>query len=75
VKTAAQTATVFDQDHYLRLIEARGAGRMAFGGFFPGGSTWALMRSPDSELALADLEASGLWKPGSLTARPLLHVL
>jgi Uncharacterized protein conserved in bacteria len=57
------------------LVEARGAGRMAFGGFFPGGSTWALMRSPDAELALADLEASGLWKPGSLTARPLLHVL
>jgi len=57
------------------LVEARGAGRMAFGGFFPGGSTWALMRSPDPELALADLEASGLWKPGSLTARPLLHVL
>jgi hypothetical protein len=48
---------------------------MAFGGFFPGGTTWALMRSPDADIALADLEASGLWKPGSLTARPLLHVL
>jgi len=57
------------------LIEARGAGRLAFGGFFPGGATWALMRSPDGDKALAELEESGLWKPGSLTARPLLHVL
>jgi hypothetical protein len=57
------------------LIEARGAGRLAFGGFFPGGATWALMRSSDAEAARAALEQSGLWKPGSLTARPLLHVL
>jgi hypothetical protein len=57
------------------LIEARGAGRMAFGGFFPSGATWALMRSPDADTAVADLEGSGLWKPGSLTTRPLLHVL
>ena len=57
------------------LIEARGAGRMAFGGFFPGGTTWALMRSPDGEAAVVELEESGLWKPGSLTARALLHVL
>ena len=57
------------------LIEARGGGRMAFGGFFPGGATWALMRSPEAEGAMAELDASGLWKPGSLRARPLLHVL
>jgi uncharacterized protein len=57
------------------LIEARGGGRMAFGGFFPGGATWALMRSPEAGLAMAELDASGLWKPGTLTARPLLHVL
>lgn len=57
------------------LIEARGAGRMAFGGLFPGGATWALMRVPDAEAAVAELEQSGLWKSGSLTARPLLHVL
>ena len=57
------------------LIEARGAGRMAFGGFFPGGTTWALMRSPDAEAARAEITESGLWKPGSLTTRPLLHVL
>jgi len=57
------------------LIEARGAGRMAFGGFFPAGTTWALMRTPDPGAALAEITESGLWKPGSLTTRPLLHVL
>jgi uncharacterized protein YciI len=57
------------------LIEARGAGRMVFGGFFPGGETWALMRLPDPGAALAEITESGLWKPGSLTTRPLLHVL
>jgi uncharacterized protein YciI len=57
------------------LIEARGGGRMAFGGFFPGGRTWALMRAPDAGRALAEIAESGFWKPGSLTARPLLHVL
>ena len=57
------------------LIEARGAGRMAFGGFFPAGTTWALMRTPDPGAALAEITDSGLWKPGSLTTRPLLHVL
>jgi len=57
------------------LIEARGAGRMRFGGFFPGGKTWALMRSADIGAALAEITESGLWKPGSLTTRPLVHVL
>ena len=57
------------------LIEARGGGRMAFGGFFPGGTTWALMRAPDAEMAMAEIAESGFWKPGSLTTRPLLHVL
>ena len=57
------------------LIEARGGGRMAFGGFFPGGATWALMRAADADTALAEIAESGFWKPGSLTTRPLLHVL
>jgi len=57
------------------LIEARGAGRMAFGGFFPGGLTWALVRSAAPDEILADLADTGFWKPGSLTSRPLLHVL
>ena len=57
------------------LIEARGGGRMVFGGFFPGGTTWALMRAPDADTAMAEIAESGFWKPGSLTARPVLHVL
>jgi uncharacterized protein YciI len=57
------------------LIEARGAGRMAFGGFFPGGETLAVMRAEDPGKALEELAASGLWQEGSLRARPFLHVL
>jgi hypothetical protein len=57
------------------LIEARGAGRMAFGGLFPDGRTLVVMRSADPAEAIASLAESGLWKDGSLTARPLLHVL
>ncbi len=56
------------------LIEARGAGRMAFGGFFPGGETLAIMRAADADKALEELRASGFWQAGSLRARPLLHV-
>jgi uncharacterized protein YciI len=57
------------------LIEARGAGRMAFGGFFPGGETLAIMRAADADKALEELRASGFWQEGTLRARPLLHVL
>jgi len=57
------------------LIESRGAGRMAFGGFFPDGQTLALMRTPDPDEAVAILRESGLWKSETLRARPLLHVL
>lgn len=57
------------------LIEARGAGRMAFGGFFPRGETLALMRSEEAEPTLDALGATGFWKDGSLRARPLLYVL
>ena len=57
------------------LIEARGAGRMAFGGFFPGGETLALMRTADPAEAVAWLSETGFWKEGTLTGRPLLHVL
>jgi uncharacterized protein len=57
------------------LIEARGAGRMAFGGFFPGGATWALMRSNDADKVMAELTETGFWTAGTLAARPLLHVL
>jgi hypothetical protein len=57
------------------LIEARGAARMAFGGFFPGGQTLAVMRAPDEAKAVAELRETGLWEAASLRARPLLYVL
>jgi uncharacterized protein YciI len=57
------------------LIEARGAGRMAFGGFFPDGRTLVLMSSPDAAEATGWLADTGLWAAETLTARPLLYVL
>ncbi len=57
------------------LIEARGGGRMAFGGFFPGGGTLAVMRGDDMAKALDELRTTGFWDEATLRARPLLHVL
>jgi uncharacterized protein YciI len=57
------------------LIEARGSGRMAFGGFFPGGATLAVMRTPDAAQAVAWIADTGLWEPDTLTGRPWLYVL
>jgi len=57
------------------LIEMRGAGRLAFGGFFEDGQTFALMNTPDAAQALAWFGETGFWTPGALAARPLLHVL
>lgn len=57
------------------LIEARGGGRMAFGGFFPGGDTLAVMRGDDAAKALEEFSATGFWTAATLRARPLLHVL
>ena len=57
------------------LIELRGAGRLAFGGFFENGATLALLKTADSDVALGWLAEIGFWKDGSLTARPLLYVL
>ncbi|HEV8437154.1 MAG TPA: hypothetical protein VGT40_03575 [Methylomirabilota bacterium] len=57
------------------LIEARGAGRMAFGGVFPGGQTLCLMRAAEAAEAVSALADTGFWTAGSLRARPLLHVL
>ena len=57
------------------LIEARGAGRMSFGGFFADEETLALMRAGDADEAIADLEQTGFWKPGTLHGRSLLQVL
>ncbi len=57
------------------LIELRGAGRIAFGGFFEDGGVLALVRSGDAEHARAWLAESGFWQRETLVTRPLLHVL
>jgi uncharacterized protein len=57
------------------LIELRGAGRLAFGGFFEGGQTLAVVRSADAKEATGWLAETGFWDAGRLTARPLLYAL
>ena len=57
------------------FIEERGAGRLLFGGFFADGSSLALMTLVEPAAALAALDASGLFTPGSLRTRPLVHIV
>ncbi|MGH7310138.1 MAG: YciI family protein [Candidatus Rokuibacteriota bacterium] len=57
------------------LIELRGAGRLAFGGFFPDGDTFALCRTADAAQAAEWFASAGFWAPESLHTRGLLHVL
>ena len=57
------------------LIEMRGAGRVAFGGFFEDGGTLAVATTADADQARGWFSESGFWKPDALTARPWLHVL
>ena len=57
------------------LIEMRGAGRLHLGGFFEDGQTWALMKTADAAEARGWFVDTGFWKPDTVTARPLLHVL
>lgn len=57
------------------LIELRGAGRVAFGGFFEDGQTLAVVRSADDAEAVGWLAETGFWSAATLTSRPFLHVL
>ncbi len=57
------------------LIELRGAGRVAFGGFFEDGGALALARTADAEQARAWFAESGCWRADALATRPFLHVL
>jgi uncharacterized protein YciI len=57
------------------LIEARGSGRLAFGGLFEGGQTLAVMKTPRRDEGLAWLADTGFWQRPALRARPWLHVL
>ncbi|MGH7319364.1 MAG: hypothetical protein ACRELA_07025 [Candidatus Rokuibacteriota bacterium] len=59
----------------LALIELRGTGRLAFGGFLDGRDTLALLRSPDPVDATTWMAETTFWAADRLTARPLLHVL
>ena len=57
------------------LIEMRGAGRLAFGGFFDGGSTLAVVKTAEADEAIRWFAETSFWKPDALTSRPWLHVL
>jgi uncharacterized protein YciI len=57
------------------LIEMRGAGRIAFGGFFEDGGTLALVRTADAAQARAWFAETGFWNAEALAPRPFLHVL
>jgi uncharacterized protein YciI len=57
------------------LIELRGAGRLAFGGFLEGRATLALLRTSDPGEAVDWLAETGFWENGSLAGLPLLYIL
>ena len=57
------------------MIEMRGAGRLAFGGFFDGGSTLAVAKTADGDEAIRWFAETGFWESGALATRPWLHVL
>jgi hypothetical protein len=57
------------------LIEMRGQGRLAFGGFFEDRRTWALARTADAGEARDWFSATGFWAAEALATRPFLHVL
>lgn len=57
------------------LIEMRGAGRVAFGGFFEDGGTLAVVKTADADEARRWFAETGFWKSDALSARPWLHVL
>jgi len=57
------------------LIELRGASRLAFGGLFDGGETFALCPTIEAEQALEWFRDTGFWAPDTLRARSLLWVL
>jgi hypothetical protein len=75
VATIVEGAVADEDMAQFALIEARGAGRLAFGGFFEGGHTLAIMKTPRADEALAWLADTTFWKRDALTARPWLFVL
>jgi uncharacterized protein YciI len=59
----------------LALVEMRGAGRIAFGGFLEGGETVVVARSADGAEAAGWFTETGFWPADQLRARSFLHVL
>ena len=59
----------------LALVELRGAGRVAFGGFLPDGTTVAVARTTDADEASGWLAETGSWKAGDLATRAWLYVI
>lgn len=59
----------------IALVDLRGTRRLAFGGLLDSGHVLAVLTTADPTEAVRWLEETGLWAPGALTARPLLHVL
>ena len=57
------------------LIELRGAGRLAFGGFLEEGATLALLKTADAAEAASWLGETGFWNTETLTTRSLLYAL
>jgi hypothetical protein len=57
------------------LIELRGAGKVAFGGFFEGGGTLALARTASADEARGWFAETGFWAVEALATRAFLHVL
>lgn len=57
------------------LIEMRGAGRIAFGGFFEDGGTLALARTANADEARQWFLDTGFWTAEALATRPFVHVL
>lgn len=73
--TIVEGPTADEDMAQFAMIEMRGAGRIAFGGFLEDGATIALAKSADVEQALGWFRDSGFWIGERLTARPFLHVL
>ena len=59
----------------LALVQLRGAGRVAFGGFLPDGATLAVARTTDGDEATGWLAETGCWKAGDLATRAWLYVI
>ena len=75
VATIVEGAVAHHDMAQFALIELRGSGRLAFGGFFEDGGTLAVLKTPKPDDAVEWLAASGFWKRETLTARPWLYVL